>query len=56
MCLDSDKLEMFKEVLGNKLGVEQDQLRVKVHVGWGGPGASCGTVTWIKEMGNLRSL
>ena len=24
MCLESDKLEMFKEVMGNKLGVEQD--------------------------------
>ena len=31
MCLESDKLGIFKEVLGNKLGVEQDQLRVKVH-------------------------
>jgi predicted sulfurtransferase len=29
VCLESDKLEMFKEVLG-KLGVEQDQLSVKV--------------------------
>lgn len=30
MCLESDKLEMFKKVLVNKLVVEQDQLRVKV--------------------------
>jgi len=31
MCLKSDKVDKMKEVMGNSLGIEQEELRLKIH-------------------------